>query len=110
MENAPETGKTKEIVPVLALAHHMDTHKIDKVDLLKLDIEGGEMDALIGLGSRIKDVSVIVGEVHEAIIDAEAFYDYLSDQSFKVLWTRRFNGSERQQVHGFEAAYQEDIV
>ena len=104
MEDAPETGAAEETVPVVTLADHMAAHGIAHVDLLKLDIEGGEMDALIGLGDRIGDVSVIVGEVHEAIIDTDGFYAYLKDHGFKVLWTKRFHGSEEQQVHGFEAA------
>lgn len=104
MEDAPETGTASETVPVVTLADHMDAHAIARVDLLKLDIEGGEMEALLGLGDRIGDVSVIVGEVHEAIIDTDAFYAYLKDHGFKVLWTKRFHGSEEQQVHGFEAA------
>ena len=104
MEDAPETGAAQEVVPVVTLKEHMATHGIARVDLLKLDVEGGEMAALIGLGDRIGDVSVIVGEVHEAIIDTDAFYAYLRDYGFRVLWTKRFHGSEEQQVHGFEAA------
>ena len=82
----------------------MTAHNIDKIDLLKLDIEGSEMDAIHGLGERIRDVNVIVGEVHEALIDVDSFYKALTDAGFTVLWRKNFRESEEQQVHGFEAA------
>ncbi|SLN42706.1 FkbM family methyltransferase [Ruegeria meonggei] len=103
MKNALAKGSAEKVVRVGTLADHMAEFKINKIDLLKLDIEGSELDVLIGLGNRINDVSVIVGEVHEAIIDPEDFFSYLREGGFKVLWTRRFHGSKEQQVHGFEA-------
>lgn len=93
-----------EAVPLYSLADYMEEKNIDRVDLLKLDIEGSELDALEGLGARISDVDVIVGEVHESIIDEQTFYDFLSRHGFKVLWKRFFHESREQQVHGFEAS------
>lgn len=92
-----------ETVPLVSLADYMAQQNIDKIDLLKLDIEGSELDAMKGLGPRIKDVRAIIGEVHEAIVDEDAFYAFLKDNGFKVLWKRFFQESREQQVHGFEA-------
>ena len=92
-----------ETVPVLRLADYLDDHGIGKVDLLKLDIEGSELDALVGLGPRLADVAVIVGEVHEAIVDTRAFYDYLEGHGFRVLWKKYFQEGPGSQVHNFEA-------
>ena len=99
-----EEGAPVEQIEVVTLADHMAAHGIDKIDLLKLDIEGSEMDAIRGLGDRIRDVNVIVGEVHEALIDVDTFYKALTDAGFSILWRKNFRESEEQQVHGFEAA------
>ena len=93
-----------EYVLLIALADYMAKKKIAKIDLLKLDIEGSELDALKGLGDRIADVDVIVGEVHETLVDQAEFYSYLTSRGFRILWKRSFQGSEEQHVHGFEAA------
>lgn len=99
-----EEGAPVEQIEVMTLADHMAADDIAKIDLLKLDIEGSEMDAIHGLGKRIRDVDVIVGEVHEALIDVDAFYMELTDAGFTILWRKNFRESEEQQVHGFEAA------
>lgn len=103
VEGALEGSSEAESVSVVTLAEHMESHGIGHVDLLKLDIEGGELDALIGLGKRIKDIAVIVGEVHETLIDEKAFYDFLKVQGFEICWKRFFQESRELHVHGFEA-------
>ncbi len=99
-----EEGAPVEQIEVVTLADHMAAHNIARIDLLKLDIEGSELDAIHGLGERIRDVDVIIGEVHEALIDVNAFYKTLTDAGFTILWRKNFRESEEQQVHGFEAA------
>ncbi|MBT8425567.1 MAG: FkbM family methyltransferase, partial [Silicimonas sp.] len=76
---------------------------LTRIDLLKLDIEGAELDALIGLGDRIADVSVIVGEVHEAMVDSDAIYEHLASNSFDIVWKKYFQEGPVSQVHNFEA-------
>lgn len=92
-----------ETVKVIALADYMQDHDISHVDLLKIDIEGSELDALKGLGDRIADVAVIVGEVHEDLIDVDGFYRYLTDRSFEILWKKGFQEGPQSHVHNFEA-------
>lgn len=40
-------------VPLLRLSEYLETSAVERVDLLKLDIEGSELSALRGLGSRL---------------------------------------------------------
>lgn len=98
------SGSAVEQVPLVTLADHMAEHGIDRIDLLKLDVEGAELDALIGLGERIRDVSVIIGEMHETVVDEGEFYRFLEDAGFRLVQRRSFAESEGEKVHGFEVA------
>jgi FkbM family methyltransferase len=99
-----DTALGTESVPCIALADYLATAAVPTVDLLKLDVEGSELEVLRGLRDRLADVRVIIGEVHESLVDPGAFYGYLADHGFSVLWRRYFEGGERDRVHGFEAA------
>ncbi len=103
---AGSDGHGGETVPLLTLADYLDRHGIQTVDLLKLDIEGSELDALAGLGERLSDVSVIVGEVHDDLVDTRAFYAHLEKFSFRVLWKKEFHEGPASHVHNFEAVRQ----
>lgn len=46
----------------------------DKVDYIKIDIEGHELDALNGMGERIKDISLIQFEFGGCNIDTRTFF------------------------------------
>ncbi len=81
------------------LAEHAITH----IDLLKLDVEGSELAALAGLGSRIDQVGAIVAEVHERQIDVEAFYAMLADHHFTVVRRKYYREGEASGVHTVEA-------
>ena len=97
-----ETGED-ERVRVMTLASHMDAENLGRIDLLKLDVEGSELDVLVGLGERIRDVSVIVGEVHEKLVNEAEFYRFLNQHGFRVCQKRYFRESALEHVHGFEA-------
>lgn len=88
-------------VPVLALSDYMETNAIQKIDLLKIDVEGAEIDVLRGLGDRIGDVTAMVGEIHETLIDDRDFYAILDNSGFDVLRKTRVPGDDG--VHIFEA-------
>lgn len=96
-------GAMTERVPLITLADHLEAHGIDRIDLLKLDVEGAEMEVLSGLGERIKDVAVIIGEMHESVIDESTFYGFLKEAGFEIVWRGNFSESETERVHGFEA-------
>ena len=88
-------------VKVISLGDYLREQRIPKVDVLKLDVEGSELDVLEGLGDRLADVSVIVGECHETLVDASAFYRHLESFAFRTV--RRVPSSESG-VHLFEVA------
>ncbi|MFN8582560.1 MAG: FkbM family methyltransferase [Gemmatimonadaceae bacterium] len=94
-------GEKTVTVPVVALADYLESEHISRVDVLKLDVEGSELDALQGLGERIRDVSVIVGEMHESLVDEGEFYGFLESRGYRLI--RREPGDEAD-VHIFEVA------
>jgi FkbM family methyltransferase len=95
--------ETDERVRLMKLASHMDAENLDRIDLLKLDVEGSELDVLVGLGERIRNISVLVGEVHEKLVDEAEFYRFLDQVGFRVCQKRYFRESAVEHVHGFEA-------
>ena len=61
--------QTPITVEAVALDNVLDWDTIGRPVLVKIDIEGGEYDALRGF-SRLVDVSAVVGEVHPHLMDA----------------------------------------
>lgn len=80
----------------------MDRHCIEHVDLLKLDVEGSEFDCVRGLGDRLANVRVIVGEFHERLVDEDAFYSYLDGNGFRQVHKTYFGTGRSDGVHAFE--------
>lgn len=59
-----ETYRQDEIeVEAITLEYFMETHNIDHIDFLWMDIQGGELMALEGLGHFLQKVNVIYTEV-----------------------------------------------
>ncbi len=98
-----DVGTRTITVPVWRLDTFMAEHEIDRVDLLKLDVEGFEVEVLEGFGDRLSDVAVIAGEAHLDVVEADTFYGLLADQGFEVLWRRPASNPE-ENVELFEAA------
>src|SRR5262245_22955584 len=98
------TGGRNEVVPAVSLGDYLADYDIERVDLLKLDVEGSELDALRGLGDRLSRVNVISGEVHEKLVDQDEFYTFLEQAGFEVVVKQypRHAGPE-EGVHQFEA-------
>jgi FkbM family methyltransferase len=76
---------------------------IDQVDLLKLDVEGSELDVLLGLGDRLASVRAIVAEVHERLVDVAAFYRLLAQHGFTVVRRVQYREAAASGVHTMEA-------
>ena len=68
---------------------------------MKLDVEGSELEALEGLGSRIDRVNVIVGELHGKVVDEAKFYRFVESKGFRRV--KRTDARE-EGVHLFELA------
>lgn len=97
-------GDTSIEVPCMRLDKYLEEQGIERVNLLKLDVEGVEDRVIAGLGKRLTDVDVVVGEMHEAFVDADALYARLAEAGIHVLWRKAFAGAAENQVHAFEAA------
>jgi FkbM family methyltransferase len=100
MASGPAVGGLT--VPQIRLDDFLGCHAIDQVDLLKLDVEGSEFEAIRGLGDRLVDVKVIVGELHEQHVDEDAFYGHLHRHGFHRVHKTYFGAGRTDGVHGFE--------
>ncbi len=96
-------SKTIEVDSV-ALLDYLHAHQIGRVDLLKLDAEGCEAEVIEGLGNRIDDVQVIVGEFHERLVNENEFYDGLTKRGFELVSKTYFGNGKADGVHAFEMA------
>ena len=81
-DTGPETASSAR-VRACTLDDLCVEHGLERIDLLKLDIEGAELEALEGL-SRLEIVGTMVGEVHPPLLDGgpESFFAQL--QAFEV--------------------------
>lgn len=93
-------------VPSIRLGDYLEAVGLSTVDLLKVDVEGEELELLRGLGPAIARVERIAGEVHEDLVAAEELYDLLGDAGFRILEKERFPSSGDDNVHFFAAARQ----
>lgn len=80
-------GKTKS----LTLEKIMKIADLKKVDVIKMDIEGGEKEIFIGSNKDIfsKKVGCIIMETHPAAISEKYIADYLSGIGFSVSIRRQ---------------------
>jgi FkbM family methyltransferase len=77
-------GGADTTVRVVRLDAWLDAQGIDRVALMKVDVEGSEQALIDGLGARLGDVDVFVGEFHETMVDEVRFYDQLTRAGFTV--------------------------
>jgi FkbM family methyltransferase len=82
-------------VECTTLIDELPKHRVDSVDILWMDIQGSELNALKGLGDKIKDVAVIHAEVEFAEIyqGQPLFWDikrYLNSRGFYLAMFTSF--------------------
>lgn len=102
-EVAAGAGASRETVPARRLDRLLEESGEERVDLVKLDVEGAELDALEGLGSWVERVERIAGEVHERVVPAAALEAWLTGRGFRVE-LHDFPSAAGKGVRGFEAA------
>jgi len=107
---AEATDTDTEVVPCTTGAAYLERMGIERVDLLKLDVEGSEIEVVRGFAALLPRVQVIVGEVHERLVDERAFYSLLEERGYSVVERRETRNSSREGVHMFEAVRQEEGV
>lgn len=88
-------------VDVVALPEYIRARGLSKIDVLKLDVEGSELDVIEGMHDSLQHVRLIVGELHESLVDETAFYRQLDRQGFRMVRQAR---TKQDGVHMFEVA------
>lgn len=78
--------KSKKIVKTMKLNSLINKMKIPKIDLIKIDTEGHELEVLKGLGSKIKIIKVILIEFH----NSSAYLGYDSKKIEAILKKNNF--------------------
>ncbi|HEY8686949.1 MAG TPA: FkbM family methyltransferase [Chloroflexota bacterium] len=61
------------VVPTITLDESLATHDFEAVDLLKIDVEGAELDVIAGAGVTLERTNAVIIEVHgmpREVIDA----------------------------------------
>lgn len=96
-------------VDAIRLDEFLDREQIDRVDFLKIDVQGAGLQVLEGLGARLTDVSKIYMEIHSKYIDdprdfVKELFELL-DESGEIV---RLDTDERTRVEtADELVYQE---
>jgi len=92
-----------EVVRCTTGAAYLERMGLERVDLLKLDVEGYETEVVRGFAKHLSRVKAIVGEVHERLIDQRAFYSLLEESGYSIVARRETRNAKREGVHIFEA-------
>ena len=76
---------------IVPLAHYLKKNNINKIDFLKIDTEGYELEVLIGLKNTIKNVRIIFFEHHydnmiEKKYKFQNIHNLLSSNHFKKIY------------------------
>ena len=81
-------------VKTIKLSEMFKKKKIKKLDLLKIDTEGHELEVLQGLTAEIKKVKNILIEFHNDSIylqyDSKKIHKYLIKQNFELMTVYKF--------------------
>lgn len=86
-----EPAAHREVVPVTTVDRILAEHRLDRVDLLKLDVEGSELKALLGARAGLADrrIATVTFEFGSANVYSRTFFrdiwDLLTPAGFR-LW------------------------
>jgi len=100
---AEATGADTEVVQCTTGAAYLERMGLECVDLLKIDVEGYEIEVVRGFAPFLARVRAIVGEVHERLVDQHAFYSLLEENGYSIVARTETRNSTREGVHMFEA-------
>ena len=90
-----ENPQIKINVDGIRLDTFINQHNIDKVDMLCIDLQGYELNAIKSLGDNLKNVKYIITEcsIHTTYIDGANFKElnnYLNQYNFKYIISNKF--------------------
>jgi FkbM family methyltransferase len=86
-ETTNRTQETGQEINCVTMDSFMNEHGIESIDLLKMDIEGGEKDVLENSQEWIGSVSAMTIELHDRIIMGCSRAFYLATKDFIVFET-----------------------
>lgn len=104
-----ETQADTEVVHCTTGAAYLERMGIERVDLLKLDVEGYEAEVVRGFAHVLSRVQAIIGEVHERFVDQQAFYSLLEERGYAIVARRETRNSTREGMQMFEAVRHEGV-
>jgi FkbM family methyltransferase len=81
-ETSNKTESTGQEIDCITIKSLMENYEIKSIDILKMDIEGGEKDVLENSGAWIDSVDVITVELHDRICMGCSRAFYLSTKDF----------------------------
>jgi FkbM family methyltransferase len=84
-----KTARPPVTVRAITVPELMAQFKIARIDLLKMDIEGAEEQLLNGPPPWLRDVKVVVAEIHDKYIDGAAVRRSLADAGLEPHPPRR---------------------
>jgi hypothetical protein len=88
--NQGVSNGTQEEVETITLIDFLNEYKIKKVDLLKMDVEGSEMDIVTskGFAEACTRVPLIIGEFHTwSGVSKDQFVNVFKDYGYSFKWT-----------------------
>ena len=78
-------------IKTIKLSNFLNSKKINKIDLIKVDTEGHEYQVLKGLENKIKKINIILIEFHNDKI----YEDYENKKIHKYLTSTGFKFSKK---------------
>lgn len=89
----------------VALGPYLRQRGIERVDLLKLDVEGAEDEVIEGCDRELRRIDRIVGELHVERVPPAVFYGRLQDAGFVVDVRRLPAATAGERVELFAAVH-----
>lgn len=77
-------GKEKITVPLITLEEYLNNSSIEKIDLVKIDVEGAELDVLEGMDLENKRYSKILIEIHWERIEEHKWEQKMQNSNFQA--------------------------
>ena len=87
-EDAAHGALERGLVQALTLDRLIQDHQLDRIDLLKLDVEGAEREVFSDPGAWIDRVDAMIVELHDRMKPGCSRNFYLATQAFELEWMR----------------------
>lgn len=84
---------------IVAEGQHCKTFKIDSLnmpppDLIKIDVEGFELNVIVGAGNTIATAKPVIFYESMHGTGFDTIYDFLTGLDYKIYWTHAYNFNE----------------